>query len=148
MTYKWQPDVNNARDVKRVMEMFAAKHQHYTEEQRLAHNSKLLRKACVTSAEFIEPAQKPKCHQTWVEKCDHNPTEHFIYQRFTPEKKVLNTKPETTSVTKLIRDVLEISKGSGIKIELIDKRIKRKTQLSIRRYNGKDFLHCKTRHVL
>nr|ALI31844.1 polyprotein [Sugarcane mosaic virus] len=146
VTYKWQPDVNSDRDVRRVMEMFVAKHQRYTEEQRLAHNSKLLRMAQVACVEPAKPAPQVASHQVWVEKCNTNPTKHLVYPRFVKAKEERNKPLVKISVSKLTRDVLELSKASGLKIELIGKRHKRKTQITIKRYNGKDFLHCKTRH--
>nr|AOE43465.1 polyprotein [Sugarcane mosaic virus] len=146
VTYKWQPDVNSDRDVRRVMEMFVAKHQRYTEEQRLAHNSKLLRMAQVACVEPAKPAPQVASHQVWVEKCNNNPTKHLVYPRFVEAKKEKNKSLAMISVSKLTRDVLELSKGSGLKIELIGKRHKRKTQITVKRHNGKDFLHCKTRH--
>nr|UQT19419.1 polyprotein [Sugarcane mosaic virus] len=146
VTYKWQPDVNSDRDVRRVMEMFVAKHQRYTEEQRLAHNSKLLRMAQVACVEPAKPAPQVASHQVWVEKCNNNPTKHLVYPRFVEAKEEKNKPLAKISVSKLTRDVLELSKGSGLKIELIGKRHKRKTQIAVKRYNGKDFLHCKTRH--
>nr|UQT19420.1 polyprotein [Sugarcane mosaic virus] len=146
VTYKWQPDVNSDRDVRRVMEMFVAKHQRYTEEQRLAHNSKLLRMAQVACVEPAKPTPQVASHQVWVEKCNNNPTKHLVYPRFVEAKGEKNKPLAKISVSKLTRDVLELSKGSGLKVELIGKRHKRKTQITIKRYNGKDFLHCKTRH--
>nr|QID59363.1 polyprotein [Sugarcane mosaic virus] len=146
VTYKWQPDVNSDRDVRRVMEMFVAKHQRYTEAQRLAHNSKLLRMAQVACVEPATPAPQVAGNQVWVEKCNNNPTKHLVYPRFVEAKEEKNKSLAKISVSKLIRDVLELSKGSGLKIELIGKRHKRKTQVAVKRYNGKNFLHCKTRH--
>nr|AGE32034.1 polyprotein [Sugarcane mosaic virus] len=146
VSYKWQPNVNNDRDVRKVMEMFAAKHQHYTEEQRLAHNSKLLRKAYVVDVEPVKPAPEPIRRKVWVEKFDHNPTEDLVYPRLVTVKKAAEMKPVNTSINKLIRDVLDISKGSSLKLELIGKRQKCKTQLAIKKYNNKDYLHCRTRH--
>nr|AOE43467.1 polyprotein [Sugarcane mosaic virus] len=146
VTYKWQPDVNSDRDVRRVMEMFVAKHQRYTEEQRLAHNSKLLRMAQVACVEPAKPAPQVASHQVWVEKCNNNPTKHLVYPRFVEAKEEKNKSLAKISVSKLIKDILELSKGSGFKIELIGKRHKRKTQITVKQYNGKDFLHCKTRH--
>nr|AUZ41745.1 polyprotein [Sugarcane mosaic virus] len=146
VTYKWQPNLDNPRDVKRVMEMFAAKHQHDDEKKRREHNIRLLKRTYVGDVEPLKPKIQEPERQEWVEECDVTPTKHFIYPRPTKVKVPVNSKPVTESVSKLVRNILDISQGNALKVELIGRRCHNKTRLSIKRYKNKDFLHCEARH--
>nr|NP_734143.1 P1 protein (protease) [Maize dwarf mosaic virus] len=146
VTHKWQPNLDNPRDVRRIMELFAAKGQVYDEKRALEHNSKLLRRAQVVDVEPMITVQPKKCAQIWKEVVDHNPTHHFVYARFSEVKKQQPTKPVATSVNKLVRKTLEIRENFPVNVEFIGKKRKNTTRVSLRKVFNKTFLHCGTRH--
>nr|UZP17409.1 polyprotein [Sorghum mosaic virus] len=146
VTYKWRPNLDNARDVRKVMEHFAAKHQVYDAKRAAEHNSRILRRTFVqeiTKAPEEKISNKP---QVWVEKQDNNPTIHLHYVRFKNKEK--KTSPEITSgsVAKLTRQILELSKTTKLEVELIGKKRRKSTKLAIKRRRNREYLHCETRH--
>nr|QLG00093.1 polyprotein [Maize dwarf mosaic virus] len=146
VTYKWQPNLDNPRDVRKSMELFAAKRQVYDEKRALEHNSKLLRRAQVVDVEPIITAQPKKCAQMWKEVADHNPTNDFVYARFSEVKKQQPIKPVAISVNELVRKTLEIRKKFPVNVEFIGRKRKNTTRVSLKKVFNKTFLHCGTRH--
>nr|NP_734083.1 P1 protein [Sorghum mosaic virus] len=148
VSHKWKPDLDSPRDVRKVMEHFAAKHQTYDAKRAEAHNAKRLRRTFILETSDEIPKRAPIKKQVYVEKEDHNPTQHLKYEGFDVIKNKRVEKPVTTSVTKLIKDLLKLNQETNINIELVGKKHNSTTRLSLVKKDKKVYLHCKTRHKM
>nr|UYS84616.1 polyprotein [Miscanthus potyvirus RRuschel-2022a] len=148
VSYKWRPNLDNPRDVRRVMEHFAAKHQEYVRERAEAHNAKILRRTFVQDAGETPIVKPTPLRRTWVEKSDNRPTDHLVYARLHKQKSDTPRQSVTSSVNKLIRDTLDIGLTTGLKVELVGSKRRNVTKISLLTRNKKVYLHCQTRHEM